>query len=97
MNSIRQIMVTQKRADKLDEMERFILGNQYGNSFMMFNTSFSYQIHDGFYQFKSSDFGRKAKKWPDKFDLLFAYTHNLMQHDVWMHDNEGGMGEMTKI
>jgi hypothetical protein len=28
--------------------------------------------------------------------LLFAYTYNLGQHDVWMHDNKGDMGGMVK-
>jgi len=62
---------------------------------MMFNTSYSNEVLGGFDRFKSYMYP-KAKTPADKFDLLFAFTHNLWQYDVWMHDNEGDMGGMVK-
>lgn len=31
-----------------------------------------------------------------KLDRLFAYSYNLFEFDVWMHDNEGDMGELVQ-
>jgi hypothetical protein len=94
MNGLRFIMITQNRADKLDEMGNLILGDQAGSCFMMFNTSFSYKVLDSLETIKS--LVKKAKTPAQKFDLLFAYTHTVKEYDVWMHDNEGGMDEFTK-
>jgi hypothetical protein len=94
MNCLRFIMITQNRADKLDEMQALILGDQKGSSFMMFNTSFSYTVHDSLETIKS--LLKKAKTPSQKLDLLFAYTHTVKEYDVWMQDNEGDMGEFTK-
>ena len=69
-----------------------------GSSYLesrLFNTSFSYQVRDGFYDFKSTLYA-KVKTAADKFDLLFAFTYNLKQFDTWMHDNEGDMDGMVK-
>jgi len=95
MATLRYVFITQKRSDRLDEMREFILGEQANESFMMFNTSFSYQVRDGFYDFKSTLYA-KVKTAADKFDLLFAFTYNLKQFDTWMHDNEGDMDGMVK-
>lgn len=95
MATLRYVFITQKRSDRLDEMRQFILGEQANQSFMMFNTSFSYQVLDGFDDFKSTLYA-KAKTAADKFDLLFAFTYNLKEFDTWMHDNEGGMDGMVK-
>ena len=96
MASLRFVLITQNRADQLDAMREYILGDQANDSLLMFNTSFSYGIHDGFYAFQSGMYAKKATSWSQKFDLLFAYTYNLQRYDVWMHDNEGDMGDMVK-
>lgn len=95
MSSLRYVFITQKREDKLDEMRRFILGSQANDSIMMFNTSFSYEVMDGFEEYKSRIW-KKMKTPAEKFDSLFAYTYNLKNYDVWMHDNEGTMEDMVK-
>ena len=94
MNGLRFIMITQNRADKLDEMSSLVLGDQANSCFMMFNTSFSYKVLDSLGTIKS--LLKKTKTPAQKFDLLFAYTHMVKEYDVWMHDNEGGMDKFTK-
>lgn len=98
MAGLRFVLITQDRADQLDSMREYILGDQAKDGILMFSTSFSYGIHDGFYSFsaKNGMYAKKAKTWPQKFDMLFAYTYNLKEYDVWMHDNEGGMEDMVK-
>ena len=95
MATLRYVFITQERSDWLDKMREFILGEQANESFMMFNTSFSYDILDSFEYFRS-DLYAKAKTASAKVDLLFAYTYNLKEFDTWMHDNEGGMDGMVK-
>jgi hypothetical protein len=96
MDCLRFVLITQNRADKLEEMQALILGDQNGASFMMFNTSFSYTVHDSLEQLKSLLKGKANKTPAQKLDLLFAYTHTVKEYDVWMHDNEGDMGDFTK-
>lgn len=95
MSTLRYVFITQKRNDRLDEMRRFVLGDQADHGIMMFNTSFSYEVQGGFYYFKPNIYA-KAKTPADKFDLLYAYTYHLKVYDVWLHDNEGGMEGMVK-
>lgn len=95
MSTLRVVLINKIRQDRLDEMRRFLLGDQADCGFLMFNTSYSNEVMWGFDQFKSRMYP-KAKTPANKFDLLFAYTYNLGQHDVWMYDNEGGMGGVVK-
>ena len=95
MSTLRYVFITQKREDKLNEMKEYVLGDQATHSVMMFNTSFSYDILDGFNHYKSSGW-KKLKTPADKFDSLFAYTYMLKNYDVWLNDNEGGMEDITK-
>ena len=95
MSTLRYVFITQKREDKLNEMKEYVLGDQANDSVMMFNTSFSYDILDGFNHYKSSGW-KKLKTPADKFDSLFAYTYMLKNYDVWLNDNEGGMEDITK-
>lgn len=94
MNSVRHIMITQNRADKLDEMENLILGDQADSEILCFSTSFSYDVFDSLDTLRS--LLRKSKTPAQKFDLLLAYTYTVQEHDTWMHDNEGDMEEYTK-
>ena len=96
MAGLRFVLITQNRADQLDAMREYVLGDQANDGILMFNTSYSYGIRDGFYAFQSGVYAKKAKTWSQKLDLLFAYTYNLQEYDVWMHDNEGDMGDMVK-
>lgn len=88
MNSLRFILITKNRAKMMDDMREFVLGEQANESFMMFNTSFSWEILSGFSHFKKNIY-QKKKSWKLQFDVLFAYTHVLHSHDYWMSDNEG--------
>ena len=96
MAGLRFVLITQNRADQLDAMRDYVLGDQADDTILMFNTSFSYGIRDGFYSLKSGMYAKKAKTWSQKFDLLFAYTYNLKEYDGWMHDNEGDMEDFVK-
>jgi hypothetical protein len=95
MSTLRVVLIDKKRQGRLDEMRRFLLGDQADRGFMMFNTSYTNEVKWGFNEFKWRKYPR-ARTPADKFDLLFAYTYNLGQYDDWMHDNEGDMGGMVK-
>jgi len=95
MSTLRVVLINKTRHYRLDKMRRFLLGDQAGCGFLMFNTSYSNEVMWGFDQFKSRMYPT-AKTPANKFNLLFAYTYNLGQHDVWMYDNEGVMGGMVK-
>jgi hypothetical protein len=90
MEHLRFVMATKERVAAIDQMETLLLGEQAGSSFMMFNTSYSYQVLDSFEHLKK--LLTKTKSPVQKFNLLFAFTYMIDQHDVWMHDHEGGWG-----
>jgi len=94
MASLRIVFITQNRSDQLDKMERFVLGDQADQPLMMFGTSYSYGVYNGFFRFKSGMYA-KTKGQAAKFDLLFAYTYQLKTYDVWILDNEGEMDDMV--
>lgn len=95
MKTLRYVFITKEREFHLDMMKDYVLGEQANDMVMMFNTSFSYEIKDGFYEYR--DMSWKELKTPaEKFDSLFAYTYLLKMYDVWMHDNEGDMEEMVE-
>jgi len=95
MCTIRHVFITKKRQDLLDEMEQYVVGDQANHSVMMFGTSFGYDILDGFNLYKATSW-KELTSLADRFDSLFAYTFNLNEYNVWMHDNEGGMDGMVK-
>lgn len=54
---------------------------------MMFNTSSgNYVISELLDRIKSAM--SSNKKWPAKFNTLFALTYNLLEYDFWYYDNE---------
>eukprot|EP00594_Rhizosolenia_setigera_P018038 CAMPEP_0178965398 /NCGR_PEP_ID=MMETSP0789-20121207/16261_1 /TAXON_ID=3005 /ORGANISM="Rhizosolenia setigera, Strain CCMP 1694" /LENGTH=253 /DNA_ID=CAMNT_0020650381 /DNA_START=81 /DNA_END=842 /DNA_ORIENTATION=+ len=95
MNSLRFILITKNRAKMMDDMKEFVLGEQANDSFMMFNTSFSWEILSGFSHFKKNIY-QKKKSWKLKFDVLLAYTRVLHTYDVWMNDNEGQLNDFVR-
>eukprot|EP00536_Pseudo-nitzschia_multiseries_P004206 jgi/Psemu1/64530/estExt_Genemark1.C_690003 len=94
VDTLRYVIITKNRDKQIDEMEEYILGEQAGSDMLSFTTSFSYDVLDGFDYFQSKMYKNKSKQ--RKFDMLFAYTYQLKEHDVWMHDNEGGMNDMVE-
>ena len=95
MQRLRIILITPKRADALEEMDKFVLGDQAGKDILGFTTSFSYEVRDSLY-YVQQRMRSRTTKWSDKFDLLLGYTHALQHYDAWMCDNEGGMEGMVK-
>lgn len=90
MQSLRFIAISEERATALEDMDKLILGDQYGDSFFMFNTSFSYHVLDCWEIVKNSL--AKSKSWPNKFNLLLGFTNAIKEFDTWMHDHEVGWG-----
>lgn len=85
--SVFHLIMTQRREQMMAHYERFVLGDQSEADFMMFNTSFSYQI----FATAPKEIKRiLAMKKPDgaKLDSLLFLMYNLGSYDVWMHDNE---------
>jgi len=95
MKTLRYVFITKERESHLDKMKDYVLGEQANDMVMMFNTSFSYGIRDGFYEYRNVSW-KKLKTPAEKFDSLFAYTYLLKMYDVWMHDNEGDMEDMVE-
>ena len=87
VDNMRSIVITPNRAAQLTEMEKLILGDQYGDSMLMFNTSFSYEVFESIVAVTQA-FSERGATWPEKFDKVFAYTKKLMSHDTWSHDYE---------
>jgi hypothetical protein len=82
----RVIIITKERHEAIEKMNKLILGDQYGGNFMMFNTSFSYELLGAFETFKKKfQAGIPAAK---KFNLILGFTNAISQYDVWMHDHE---------
>lgn len=90
-DSFRCVFMPKARDDACNDMEKLVLGQQYGASMVMFDTRFSYEILQHFETFKLMF--KKLKKPASKLDLLFGFTWQLFQYDVWMHDNEIGFVE----
>jgi hypothetical protein len=95
MSTLRFVLLTKARNDVMDEMKRLVLKEQADSPFAMFSTSFSYQVHDSFYE-EFKPLYDKKKTLTEKFDILLGYTNTISDHDVWMHDNEGDMDGMVK-
>ena len=91
----RLIIFTRNRNEEVDTMRDFILGDQADAELMCFDTSFSYSVLNGFRLFQHMLYPMK-KSWAAKFDLLLAYTYNLMIENVWAMDNEGGMENIVE-
>lgn len=94
MNELRFVMITKNRSEQLEKMRNLILKDQADDSFMMFNTSFSYDVLDSWDHVKRRLLPRKSPA--QKLDILLAFTYMIKEFDVWMHDNEGGMDVVVK-
>jgi len=88
----RFLIFNSSRDDALDLAERDVLGDQYGDGFTMFNTSFSYEIPDHI-QTALARAG-KPNVTPDrKLDILLGITKSLHDHSTWLYDHEYNWGE----
>ena len=96
MQSLRFIFFQKNLDQQIDKMRALVLGDQANDSFLTFNTSFSYHVLGTWDIVKKRLSKIPAKNPSHKLDLLIAYTYTIKEHDVWMHDNEGGMGELVQ-
>ncbi|GAX23175.1 hypothetical protein FisN_39Hh029 [Fistulifera solaris] len=94
MQAFRVVAITQNREKQLHSMRELVLGDQANDTVLMFNTSFSYHVDATWDSVKKSL--SRTKDPSQKLDMLFAYSYNLDEFDVWMHDNEGDMGRIVK-
>lgn len=90
VDHVRVIVITKDRQERMDQMGRLVLGKQYGEQLLHFNTSFSYDVLNAWNEFTVRF--HDAKDNQEKFDLLLGFTHTIKEHDVWMHDHEAGWG-----
>mmetsp|Transcript_69319 Transcript_69319/g.193921 ORF Transcript_69319/g.193921 Transcript_69319/m.193921 type:complete len:249 (-) Transcript_69319:84-830(-) len=86
MARLRHIIITKRRDNKMNWARRLVLGDQADDSFMMFNTSFSYEVYGAFEEMAT--LLKKKKDWGEKLDMLFGFTHTIKEYDVWCHDHE---------
>lgn len=92
---LRHIVVTKRREAALEKMGKVVLGEQYGDSVMMFNTSFSYEILESIP--KEIEKIKRKKDPSERFDLLFGLTYHLNRYDTWLNDYEDSAGVKSLI
>lgn len=90
ISKLRHVLITENRAAALERAEKLVLGDQYGQGFAMFNTSFSNRL------FRTvpaaiTAISKKASA-ADRFDELYALTKSLFETDVWMNDYDDSAG-----
>ena len=83
---MRVIIGTPQRKKYQLWIRTMLLGEQAGDDFLMFDTSFSYTVERVLEQMVGAL--EKQKDVAKRFDMLLALTMNLDEHDVWMHDHE---------
>ena len=88
MKSLRFILITKNRHEELDKMHSLIFGDPSDDRYMLFTTSYSYDVRDA-WKFLRQKVLTCRKSPAQKIDILFAYTFLVNQHDTWMMDNEG--------
>lgn len=87
---IRIIIGTKRRIAERTAADKLVLGDQFDDGVLMFNTSFSYEI-PGVIKKAVAAIQRAAS--PDhKLDKLIAITMSLQTYDCWMYDHEAGWG-----
>lgn len=74
-------------------MEKLVLGEQFGDSFMCFNTSFSWNTYEAFDEL--ADY-LKGKTWFQKFDLLLGFTVAINVR-TWNGDGSIGGGTPSSL
>ncbi|KAL3906817.1 MAG: hypothetical protein SGARI_003830 [Bacillariaceae sp.] len=83
LNTIRVLVVTPIRQERMDEMGRLILGSKFGeqNQFS-YGPGFWYTVLRSYAQFKTI-FGTE-KDVGTRFDLIFGFTRYLSMHTRWL-------------
>ena len=84
---LRHILLTKRRVGALEAARELVLGDQAGSDFLMFDTSFSWDVIDLLEEVAGKRAGKDASK---RFDELLAFTSTIHDHDTWTHDYEDG-------
>ena len=90
MAHMRTLIITKRRADMLERATETLLGEQYGDGFISFNTSFSYEVvrnWRGLVKTALKAFEQNPKY---RFDFLLSWTEAIDSYDCWKHDHEVG-------
>jgi hypothetical protein len=91
VDCFRCIFMPHDRVDALEEMEKLILGDQYGQKGVtMFGTNFSHQVVTMYNTRFKVLMARSARQHATSLNLLLGMTLALRKHDAWMHDYEVG-------
>jgi hypothetical protein len=98
VSTLRHFVATERREKAFEKMGKVVLGDQYGDSCMMFNTSFSDEmcavVPNEIEKIK------RKKDHSEQFDLLFALTYVLNKYDIWLtdyEDSDGIQSLLTKL
>jgi hypothetical protein len=94
-DSLRYIILTQRRVDLLDEKEKIVLSEQYDQDYLMFNSDFSTHIIKIIEE--ESNKYNKINNLKLRFDHLFTFTRTLSNYDYWIEDNENILGLKKSI
>jgi hypothetical protein len=92
VDCFRCVFMPNDRADAVEEMEKLILGEQYGQRMMMFGTYFANQVAEAYNgRFKILMARAAHQNRPaTTLNLLFGLTFALREYDTWMNDFEVG-------
>ena len=77
----------------LEVAQQTLLGAQCDDSFISFNTSFSYKVVRKWRGLVKMTLKVCAKKPKHRFDFLLAWTKAIDSYDCWKHDHEDGYAE----
>lgn len=87
---IRLVIVSQDLKQRLDQAEELLLGEQYGEEILMFDTAFGDDAMDCI-DWTVREFP-KLRDWNQRLNHLLASTDVLNRHDCWLHGHESGWG-----
>lgn len=83
MAKLRHVLLTERRANLITEMEKVILGDQHQDLVKMLNTSYSNHITSAVPQ---QIIFASAKPLPEQFDHVFGITKAIQNYDNWIYD-----------
>jgi hypothetical protein len=83
MAKLRHVLLTERRAKLITEMEVLMLGDQHQDLVKSFNTSYSNHIISAVPQ---QIIFASAKALPEQFDHVFGITKAIQNYDNWMYD-----------
>lgn len=85
MASVRLMLMTKRRMDKLESAAKLLLGKQAGKDVMAFNTDFSHHMEESLERVLKSILRLTPAV---AFDTLLGFTIQLKTHSTWLEDNE---------